>query len=356
MSFARGRGEDPGAEHLLVALLDQGTPGVAEALSRAGLDSAAVRRAALAAIGAAAGDPRIVLPPLTPAGTMDRPPLPVAGLDGRAWTALQWRQDHLPVDRVRRRPDLEALSHLERDMAWRLTQRPGLEGDQRYSLIWHHSGRVGQRLALARPDLAGLPRVPGRPAGAMAMSSVRRRHAFLNLTAGWGRGSGTARWGFVTAGSGSGRSAPTGERRSRSGPSAGGYRNKMTGVPPQHHNRQTKRYGRLNQVSPNTRGPLRTAVPRAHTGGHGPDHRDNPRRDPRHMACLHGCGRDRCNAQDVSHHRADRDGRLHRRAARGQAPSSRLARRSPPATSRAATRLAGTTVRSLSGPARCGAC
>ncbi len=62
--------------------------------------------------------------------------------------------------------------------------------------------------------------------------------------------------------------------------------------------------------------------------GHGPDHRDNPRRDPRHMACRRGCGRDRCHAQDVSPHRADRDGRLHRRVACGQAPSPQLARRS----------------------------
>ena len=57
------------------------------------------------------------LPPLTPAGTIDRPPLPVADLHGRAWTALRWRQDHLPLDRVSRRSDLDALSHLERDAA-----------------------------------------------------------------------------------------------------------------------------------------------------------------------------------------------------------------------------------------------
>ena len=62
--------------------------------------------------------------------------------------------------------------------------------------------------------------------------------------------------------------------------------------------------------------------------GHGPDHRDNPRRDPRHMACRHGCGRDRGYAQDFCHSRTDRDGRIRRRVARGQAPWSRLARRS----------------------------
>jgi MFS family permease len=60
--------------------------------------------------------------------------------------------------------------------------------------------------------------------------------------------------------------------------------------------------------------------------GHGPDHRDNPRGDSRHMACRHGCGRDRGYGQDVCHHRADRDGRLRRRVARGQAPWPQLAR------------------------------
>ena len=59
--------------------------------------------------------------------------------------------------------------------------------------------------------------------------------------------------------------------------------------------------------------------------GHGPDHRDNPRRNPCHLACRHGCGRDLRSAQDVPHHRADRDGRPRRRVARGQAPSGRLA-------------------------------
>jgi hypothetical protein len=58
---------------------------------------------------------------------------------------------------------------------------------------------------------------------------------------------------------------------------------------------------------------------------HGPDHRDNHRRDPCHLACRHGCGRDLRNAQDVPHHRADRDGRLHRGVARGQGGSPRLA-------------------------------
>ena len=64
---------------------------------------------------------------------------------------------------------------------------------------------------------------------------------------------------------------------------------------------------------------------RVHTGLHGPDHRDNPRRDPRHLDCCHSRGRDLRNAQGVPHHRADRAGCLYRCVVRGRAPSSRLA-------------------------------
>ena len=88
--------------------------------------------------------------------------------------------------------------------------------------------------------------------------------------------------------------------------------------------------------------PVRTRAARCRTVGttaacragaywvNGTDHRDNPRRDPRHLAGRHGCGRDPHHIQDVPHRRADRDGCLHRRLARGQALSARLARRHPP--------------------------
>ena len=48
-SLAAVRDQPVAPEHLLIALLDQGTPEVTGLLSRAGLDPAAVRRAALAA-------------------------------------------------------------------------------------------------------------------------------------------------------------------------------------------------------------------------------------------------------------------------------------------------------------------
>ena len=50
--------------------------------------------------------------------------------------------------------------------------------DQRYSLIWHHTEQVGQRLTQTRPDLARLRRRLGRPvAKAMSVPSWRRRHS-----------------------------------------------------------------------------------------------------------------------------------------------------------------------------------
>ena len=154
-SLAAARDQPVAPEHLLIALLDQGTREVNGVLSRAGLDPAEVRRAALAAIGAPADLPPIPLPALTPAGTLDRPPLPVADLDARAWAVLRWRQDHLPLGRLRRAGDLRALIHLERAAAWRVADGLALDDDQRHSLVWQHAGQVAQLTARARTDLVG---------------------------------------------------------------------------------------------------------------------------------------------------------------------------------------------------------
>lgn len=175
-SLAASRGQPAGPEHLLIALLDQGTPEVADLLSRAGLDPAAVRRASLAAIGAPADLPPIPLSALTPAGTMDRPPLAVADLDSRAWAVLRWRQDHLPLGRLRRARDLQALTHLERAAACRLADRLGLGDDQCSSLVWRHDDQVGRLAARARPDLVRSIAAPGR---------LPRHPRFLNVTVGW---------------------------------------------------------------------------------------------------------------------------------------------------------------------------
>ncbi len=177
--LAASLGQDLDVEHLLIAVLDQGEPGVLQTLSQAGLQPATVRRKVLAAIGAPADQPPISLPALAPAGSMDRPPLPVTELDARAWAVLSWRQDHLPLHRLGKGSDPEALYNLERDAALRVAQVLGLSDDQRYSLFSHHSSEVRQVVARERPELVRPLRVPRR-------RRRRGRRPFLRFTVGWG--------------------------------------------------------------------------------------------------------------------------------------------------------------------------
>jgi hypothetical protein len=181
-ALARQLGQPLDPAHLLTALLDQGSPDVLRALTLADLDPAVVRRAALAAVGAPAGLPPTAMPPLAPAGSMDHPPLPVAELDERAWGALRWRQDHLPLSKLRRHGDSAALGNLERAAARQIADDLGLDDDQRFSLMSHHDAEVARRAAAARPDLAPRPRPRPRPRKRPAW----QRRLRLSVFAGWG--------------------------------------------------------------------------------------------------------------------------------------------------------------------------
>jgi hypothetical protein len=187
-SFVEQLGMAPAAEHLLVAVLDQGTPQVLTVLAVAGIDPVAVRAAALAGLGVDPDLPPIAMPPLTPAGTFDRPPLPIADLDARAWAVLSWRQDHLPLHRLRGRSSWRGLWSVEYQIAWRLPARLGLDDDQRYSLLSQHLSAVEERLAAARPDLAP-ERVEPSPAlqwrQATRRTRLYRRLRFLSFAVGW---------------------------------------------------------------------------------------------------------------------------------------------------------------------------
>lgn len=174
--FTASLGQRAEPWHLLVALLDQGTPEVTAALTEAGIDPQATRQAALAAIGVAADHPPVPMPSPMPAGTLDRPPLPVDRLDERAWRVLRWRQDHLPLDRLRRRSQVGSLSRLEERAVLRLADKLDVDDDQRYSLLHHHADQVSRRVAAARPDLTGPPRRRPR---------VRRPRPLI-LLVGWG--------------------------------------------------------------------------------------------------------------------------------------------------------------------------
>lgn len=189
--LAKHRGVAVAPEHLFLAAIDQGDPEAVAALSRAGLDVATLRTTALAVLAEPSDLPLIEMPPLIPAGTMDRPPLPVSALDSRAWAVLAWRQDRLPLQRVRRNSHFEALRHLESDASWKVATRFGLDDDQRHSLRQHHLDRVEQLAARARPDLVQ-PRSarPAVPVGTAIPLRSRRpwwcRQRWLRFTAGWG--------------------------------------------------------------------------------------------------------------------------------------------------------------------------
>jgi hypothetical protein len=189
--FADTVGVPVTAEHLLVAVLDQGTAEVLAALQRAGIDPAAARRTALAGIGLAVDLPPITLPATTPAGTLDRPPLPVSELDSGALAMLRWRQEHLPLHRVRSRSTWQAMWSLEHSAAWRLGLKLGLDDDQRYSLVSHHADQVEQLMAGVRPDLVPAP--PPTASGWLSYGVVRARawpsrrvRRLLRFTVGWG--------------------------------------------------------------------------------------------------------------------------------------------------------------------------
>src|SRR5579862_8387868 len=83
--WAERLGEQVEPEHLLVALLDQRSTDVVEALDAARIDAASARRTVLRALGQRDDLPPIPLPDLAPAATLDRPALPVSELPVDAW-------------------------------------------------------------------------------------------------------------------------------------------------------------------------------------------------------------------------------------------------------------------------------
>ena len=197
--LASERGETVGPEHLLLAVVDQGDPEVLDALDQAGLDLAAVRRVALEGLGVPGELPPIPMPPLTPAGTMDRHPLLINDLDPQAWSALCWRQDHLPLQEIKRQEHYFSLHRLESRAAWRVASKLQLADDQRYSLLCHHLDHVERLAARARPEFVELrtaePRFP------LTNISVRHRRrlsrtGWFRFTVGWGTWIGNRRVGL----------------------------------------------------------------------------------------------------------------------------------------------------------------
>ncbi|MGO9874619.1 MAG: Clp protease N-terminal domain-containing protein [Acidimicrobiia bacterium] len=192
-AWADSRSEQVQPEHLLVALLDQNAPDVREALQLTGIDAARVRRDVLQAIGVSEALPTLALSAPTPAGTLDRPPLPIDELPADVWGVLCWRQEHLPFRRLRHRRDWGGLYHLECGAVWRLAARAQVNADAKRSLLHHHIGEVERRAFAAAPDIVDIRPKPNS-SQPIARHSVayrrgrRRRPRWLrvpNMFVGW---------------------------------------------------------------------------------------------------------------------------------------------------------------------------
>lgn len=193
--LASERGETACPEHLFLVVLDQAEEEAMDLLASVDLDPALLRAKALSILGAPPDLPPTTLPPITPAGTMDRPALPVEELDQRAWASLCWRQEHLPLGRLRRGSHYDALWQLEDRASGRVASELGLEDDQRYSLAHHHLCRVEDLAAQAKPALAqrrfSRQREPIEVMGTVTLYQHRWRWdrwrpRWLGFTVGWG--------------------------------------------------------------------------------------------------------------------------------------------------------------------------
>jgi len=114
--------------------------------------------------------------------------VPITDLDARAWSIMCWRQEHLPLDRVRSRGDRDSLSIVEGRAANKVAARFGLDELHTFSLSAHHGQEVKRRLADAKPMLGRGQDVacPSRAEMRIVSRHRRRRLRALNFTVGWG--------------------------------------------------------------------------------------------------------------------------------------------------------------------------
>jgi len=155
--WAAAAGREATTAHLLIAIAEQADPDVIAACHAAGVDLGRARTGALNELGWN-GERIPALQCPIPAGTMDRPPLPIDELPVGAWADLQDRLPRLPFARIRHTWQWGTLRGIEGDAAWRVADRHHVSDDARYSLSHHHSDAVDRRGAEAIPDVVSLAR------------------------------------------------------------------------------------------------------------------------------------------------------------------------------------------------------
>ncbi|HET6794214.1 MAG TPA: hypothetical protein VFH45_07225 [Acidimicrobiales bacterium] len=176
VAWAARRGTKAGAADLLVVLVDQESPPVANALARLGAEAHRLRPTALNALGLPADYGPVGLEPL-PQATADRAALALSELPAEAWAELQERQERLPLHVIRHPSDWAAVSINERRAALRMAARRRLPDDAAYSLLHHHERAVRRLAAGAAPDLFREPEGERRAPGGRVTG--RRRRALI---------------------------------------------------------------------------------------------------------------------------------------------------------------------------------
>jgi hypothetical protein len=149
-------------EHLLLSLLAATGGTAAQVVQRAGTNVEDIRERILASMDLLCLESSPDRRATAPAPVASRRPkrasaaLPTSPahkeLDDQAWQLLRWRQDHLPLDRVRGPTDWLALQHLEQRAATRIVHRLKVEARHGYGLVAYHQLEVELLAAQAAPD------------------------------------------------------------------------------------------------------------------------------------------------------------------------------------------------------------
>ncbi len=114
--------------------------------------------------------------------------VPVVDLDPQAWSIMCWRQEHLPLGRVRNRADRDSLRIVEDRAAIKVAKRFRLGDPDSFSLATHHRDEVERRVTKALPmhsrdrdSTASL-----RGSGVAAYQRFVRRPRAPSFPVGWG--------------------------------------------------------------------------------------------------------------------------------------------------------------------------
>ena len=111
--------------------------------------------------------------------------LPIADLDPDAWSTMCWRQERLPLGRVRSRADRDSLRIIEDRAAIKVAKRLGLDDQHSFSLVTHHHQEVEANLTKAYPRYSR-DHDSVRRAGVTASRNFGPQLRALNFTVGWG--------------------------------------------------------------------------------------------------------------------------------------------------------------------------